>query len=315
LQITVDAWDPSFADNPESPSRSDRAVVRADIELEPADWRPVDAPASGPRRIVVVDGVRRIDARVELLDDDPARPGERWPGLCVSWAAGAVACDLDGRVSTGAEASVLEVAVERGLFAAVDPGADFGRYPHRKTESADPGELIASAQAAMAELEGKVASMVAMDAELSVLDGPLRGRTRLPNSVGYIKSHHRSYLQGEMNAVVERLRPGQRTPVFHLMSGWPRYTWYLRLPGTSSRGWAGIARLEAADDLSEEAAIALADATAASLPPLGSAAHKDARAPQNLTPIAGLERRLKRMLGDPRLLLRSVRAASQESGR
>lgn len=304
MQITVDAWDPSFADNPESPSRSDRAVVRADVELDPADWRPVDAPASGPRRIVVVDGVRRIDARVELLED-----GERWPGVCVSWAAGAVACDLDGQVSAVAEADVA-----RGLFAAVDPGADFGRYPFRKVESADPGELIAAAQAAMAELEAKVATMVALDAELSVLDGPLRGRTRLPNSVGYVKSHHRSYLQGELNAVVERLRPGQRTPVFHLMSGWPRYTWYLRLPGTSSRGWAGVARLEAADDLTEEAAIALADATAASLPPLGSAAHKDARAPQNLTPIAGLERRLKRMLGDPRLLLRSVRAASMETG-
>ncbi|MCD0445218.1 hypothetical protein LO763_16510 [Glycomyces sp. A-F 0318] len=305
MQITVDAWDPSFADNPESPSRSDRAVVRSDVELDPADWRPVDAPASGPRRIVVVDGVRRIDARVELLDE-----GVRSPGVCVSWAAGAVACDLDGKAS-----AVAEAAVERGLFAAVDPGADFGRYPYRRAESADPGELIATAQAAMAELEAKVASMVAMDAELSVLDGPLRGRTRLPNSVGYVKSHHRSYLQTELNAVVERLAPGQRTPVFHLMSGWPRYTWYLRLPGTSSRGWAGIARLEAADDLSEEAAIALADATAASLPPLGSAAHKDARAPQNLTPIAGLERRLKRMLGDPRLLLRSVRAASLEAGR
>jgi hypothetical protein len=304
LQITVDAWDPSFADNPESPSRSDRAVVRSDVELDPADWRPVDAPASGPRRLVVVDGVRRIDARVELLEE-----GTRWPGVCVSWAAGAVACDLDGKAS-----AVAEAAVERGLFAAVDPGADFGRYSYRKTESADPGELIATAQAAMADLEAKVASTVALDAELSVLDGPLRGRTRLPNSVGYIKSHHRSYLQNELNAVVERLAPGQRTPVFHLMSGWPRYTWYLRLPGTSSRGWAGVARLEAADDLSEEAAIALADATAAALPPLGSAAHKDARAPQNLTPIAGLERRLKRMLGDPRLLLRSVRAASMETG-
>jgi hypothetical protein len=56
------------------------------------------------------------------------------------------------------------------------------------------------------------------------------------------------------------------------------------------------------------------DATAAALPPLGSAAHKDARAPQNLTPIAGLERRLKRMLGDRRLLLRSARAALMETG-
>ncbi|GAA1674418.1 hypothetical protein GCM10009830_21050 [Glycomyces endophyticus] len=304
MQITVDAWDPSFADNPESPTRGNAAIVEPGIELEPADWRPIDAPASGPRRLVVVDGVRRVDARVELLDG-----GDRWPGVCVSWAAGAVACDLDGKVSAVAEADV-----GRGLFAAVDPGADFGRYPYREVESADPAELIAAAQRAMIELEAKVASTVAMDAELAVLDGPLRGRDQLSNAVGYIKSHSRSYLKGEQNAVVERLAPGQRTPVFHLVSGWPRYTWYLRLPGTSSRGWSGVARLEASDDLSEEAAIALADATAAALPPLGSAAHKDARAPQNLTPIAGLERRLKRMLGDPRLLLRSVRAASMESG-
>ena len=302
MQITVDAWDPSFADNPESPSRSGSPDIKAGIEVPIERWTPVDAPPSGPTRLLLVDGVRRIDARVELLDG-----GRRWPGLCVSWAAGAVACNLDDKVS-----AVTEAAVERGLFAGTDPETDFGRYPYRKVESEDPGALIAAAPVAMAALEAKVASQVAMDAELTVLDGPLRGRTRLPNSVGYIKSHGRAYLPGPLNEVIERLRPGQRTPVFHLMAGWPRYSWYLRLPGTRSRGWAGIARLEAADGLSEDAAVMLADATAAALPQLGSAAHKDARAPQNLTPIAGLERRLKRMLGDARLLLRSVRQDSYD---
>lgn len=300
MRITVDAWDPSFADNPESPSRSGAAEVKTGIEVPAEKWGPIDAPEAGPTRLLLVDGVRRIDARVELLEG-----GERWPGLCVSWAAGAVACDLEGRA-----AAVTEIAVERGLFTAVDPGVDFGRYPFRDAGSSEPGDLIAASQVAMAQLEAKVASQVVMGAELSVLDGPLRGRTQLPNSVGYIKSHHRAYLPGELNEVIERLAPGQRTPVFHLMSGWPRYTWYLRLPGTASRGWAGVARLEAADNLDEDLVVALADATAAALPPLGSAAHKDARAPQNLTPIAGLERRLKRTLGDARLLLRAVRASS-----
>ncbi|MCH7230415.1 hypothetical protein L0U85_06030 [Glycomyces sp. L485] len=299
VQITVDAWDPSFADNAESPSRSDSATVDTEIETPAKQWAPVDAPGPGPRRLLVVDGVRRIDARVELSDETG-----RWPGMCVSWAAGAVACDLDGGAS-----AVTETAVERGLFAPLDPGAELDHYPYRKTDAAESAELIAASQAAMAALEAKVAAKVATHAELSVLDGTLRGRTRLPNAVGYIKSHHRSYLQAPLNGVVERLRPGQRTPVFHLMTTWPRYSWYLRLPGAGSRGWAGVARIEAADALSEEAAIALADATAAALPPLGSAAHKDPRAPQNLTPIAGLERRLKRKLGDSRLLLRSVRTA------
>ena len=40
------------------------------------------------------------------------------------------------------------------------------------------------------------------------------------------------------------------------------------------------------------------------------AAHKDARAPQNLYPIGGLERELRRRLGDSRLLYRALRSAA-----
>jgi hypothetical protein len=46
------------------------------------------------------------------------------------------------------------------------------------------------------------------------------------------------------------------------------------------------------------------------LPRFASEAHKDARAPQNLYPIAGLERHLKRLLGDPMLLERALRTAA-----
>ena len=38
------------------------------------------------------------------------------------------------------------------------------------------------------------------------------------------------------------------------------------------------------------------------LPRFASSPYKDPRAPQNLTPIAGLERKLRGMLGDQRLL-------------
>ena len=44
------------------------------------------------------------------------------------------------------------------------------------------------------------------------------------------------------------------------------------------------------------------------LPGFASAAHKDPRAPQNLYPIAGLERELRRRLGNPLLLFRALRA-------
>ena len=57
-------------------------------------------------------------------------------------------------------------------------------------------------------------------------------------------------------------------------------------------------------------AAAVADACTLALPRYASEAHKDARAPQNLYPIAGLERELRHRLGDARLLYRSLRQAA-----
>jgi hypothetical protein len=41
-----------------------------------------------------------------------------------------------------------------------------------------------------------------------------------------------------------------------------------------------------------------------------STEYKDARAPQNLYPIAGLERELRRRLGEPNMLYRALRRAA-----
>jgi hypothetical protein len=41
-----------------------------------------------------------------------------------------------------------------------------------------------------------------------------------------------------------------------------------------------------------------------------STEYKDSRAPQNLYPIAGLERELRRRLGEPNLLYRALRRAA-----
>jgi hypothetical protein len=58
------------------------------------------------------------------------------------------------------------------------------------------------------------------------------------------------------------------------------------------------------------AVVRLADQTAAVLPRYASEPHKDQRAPQNLYPIGGLERELRRRLGDPALLYRALRVAA-----
>ena len=66
---------------------------------------------------------------------------------------------------------------------------------------------------------------------------------------------------------------------------------------TPDRGgpWAGIARLEMPSGIGRDAAVEAAERAAGWLPVFASALHRDARAPVNLTPIAGLERHLHRL--------------------
>jgi hypothetical protein len=142
------------------------------------------------------------------------------------------------------------------------------------------------------------------------VDGPLRGRAHLDRTVGYIKTHHASYLPGPQAAVVGALKPGQRTPAFTMGTSWERNSWYLQLPGTDGVPWSGVVRLECSADLEPKDVTRLADLTARVLPPFASTPYKDPRAPQNLVPIGGLERQLKHRLGDERLLYRALRAAA-----
>jgi hypothetical protein len=93
-------------------------------------------------------------------------------------------------------------------------------------------------------------------------------------------------------------------------TSWTRHSWYVRLPGPGGAPLAGVVRCECPADVAPEALTVLADLTAAVLPRYASEAHKDPRAPQNLYPIAGLERDLRHRLGDPQVLYRALRVAS-----
>src|SRR5690606_22340237 len=121
-----------------------------------------------------------------------------------------------------------------------------------------------------------------------------------PRAVGYIKTHHVGYLPVGLDRVVGALAPGERTPLFVATSlSWSRYSWYVRLPGAEGHPWAGVVRCEVAAEGTVADAAAVADRVAATLPRFASQAHKDPRAPQTLHAIAGLERELRRRLGDP----------------
>ena len=93
------------------------------------------------------------------------------------------------------------------------------------------------------------------------------------------------------------------------------YGCYLRVgdPGPWAGPWAGIARLEMPSGIGRAAAVEAAERAAGWLPVFASALHRDARAPVNLTPIAGLERHLHRLRGTHALPY--VRCARQCSER
>lgn len=324
MRFAVDGWDPGYGSTFEVDDDLTETSARVDpnVELAAADWRPVTptATVSMPGRVLFVDGVRRIEARAWIDDptdlltaEEPAATATE--AICASYGAGVVCC-------TGTRAQLQRSMARRGLFTVASHALDIvtsaGTYPACRTTPIAQLPLAAvlsrALQRRLAETELAVANDARSDApdddDLLVIDGPLHGRTGLPRAVGYIKSHHSAYLPRELHAMVGRLRAGERTPVFLIGNGWDRHSWYLRLPGAPGAPWAGVVRIECSPDLPIAGVGALANLTQAVLPRYASAAYKDTRAPQNLYPIGGLERALRRRLGDQRLLYRALRVAA-----
>lgn len=311
----VDAWDPAYGASFEAaaggPAAPSNAQVEAGHELPAAEWRAV-GPRPGvhaPAVVLLVDGVRRNDASLWLTEPD----GVSYPGLAASYAAGVVRCDLER-----GSAQLAGARVERGLFtaspSAVDVHAGNVHYPvHRVGGSGELAKLPAAVQGPLTALEVAVSGAARSDDDLLVVDGPLRNRRLLPRTLGYVKTQHSQYLDARLTAVVTGLTAGQRSPVFRLGTAWGGWSWYLRLPVTGGAPWAGIVRVECSTELDIAAAVALADLSVVTLPRFASTPYKDPRAPQNLIPIAGLERRLRRMIGDSRLLHRALVAAARSA--
>ena len=313
VSFTVDPWDPgyglAFSDELDGGALEESsAELNLDLEVPASKWRPLD-PDSAPRlpgTVLFLDGVRRIDARIWVHGRTP-QPA---PGIAASFAAGLVSCDGAARIA--------DVTVERGLFTAAPDATDiatnFARYPARLAAGPGLDQLSLALQQRLTNAEVQLAltyrAQHPSEDDLLIVDGPLRGRTHLDRTVGYIKTHHTTYLPAEQAAVVAALRTGQRTPAFTMGTSWRRNSWYLQLPGTPGVPWSGIVRLECSAELPPTNVSQLADLTARLLPPLASTPHKDPRAPQNLVPIGGLERELRHRLGDQQLLYRALRAAA-----
>lgn len=327
--LAIEGWSPEFG-SPVETEREEAPAEQVDagVELPVDEWRPLPPGESAtiPSRVFFVDGVRRIEARVWMSDQDESRLG-----ICASYAAGVVRC--------GRKAEIVSAEVRRGFFGRAgvpDLVTRVGTFAACPVADDAIEQLVNGLQERMGQLEVEVAggwsgrgsrggsTRVGLVADsnganppphpdaLMLMDGPLRGRQRVAGAIGYVKTHRVQYLAGGARAVVARLAARERTPIFLIQTKWTRYSWYLRLTEAQGHPWAGIVRCEAWPETELERVQKIADATVAVLPRFASEPHKDDRAPQNLYPIAGLERELHHRLGDRGIVFRALHQAARE---
>jgi hypothetical protein len=304
VKFAVETWAPEYGASVEDGNLGvTTAPVDPNVEVPADRWRAVvPSPVARPERILFVDGVRRVDARIWISDGG----GSSVPGLCATVAAGVV-CAEPGR------ASLVAAEVRRGVYSTAPDLAGietrFGDYEACRVADGSPEGLILGVHERMTGLEKQLARSLG-DGALVVVDGPLRGPDYPAGAVGYVKSQHVRYLPDALQAVVGALAAGERTPLFCVGGMFTRISWYVRLPGPIAHPLSGVVRCEICADVGVAAATPLADLVTATLPVFASRAHKDTRAPQNLHPIAGLERELRRRLGDAALAERALRASA-----
>ncbi|MGH2718414.1 MAG: hypothetical protein ACRDJU_07535 [Actinomycetota bacterium] len=299
MRLWIEAWSPEYGTSFDVSGSAPLEDRSAELVNEVA-WGPVAPTAAPAPGLAFLDGVSRVDARV--FADTGGAPSA---GLCGSVGVGAML--TNGSAKFG-PCEVHRAAVfEPGRPVAFPPVSGSIAYQERPARGDRPEDVRAELERLRAEKEAALAAQLAGQGWVVIADGRLQWLEPM-SVVGYIKSHHRHYLFEELEKIVPELQPGERTPLFAL--GDRHLSWYLCLarPG-AVHPWAGVVRCEVSAQLGVDRALELADLTASQLPRFASPPFWDSRSPQNLVPIATLERRLWHLLGDRELVLRRIRAA------
>jgi uncharacterized protein len=288
-------------------------LPRSDPFVESTEWSSAVVPPGAPTGPVwFVDGVRRVELRVVA-----ERDAVRVPGLLGSYAVGSVVCDgiarFDEYRSCRAIVLCCGVMPERSV---VPAGRATLEFEPATDPGTDPNRPLARLQDLMRDQEEALAaSLLARGAGLVLVDGPLhlhRDASGAYPIVGVVKRFVRRYLELEHEALLARLRPGERTPLFGLIDRDAElrgYSWYTRLADMRPpwHDHAGIVRCEVRAGVRLDGAVDLADRVT-SLLPAYAGRPSDPRTPQNLAPVAGLESWLRHRMGDHAMVRRSLLA-------
>ena len=322
LETRLVSWSPEQGPGSSAPlnaSGSD-GVFCIDTSVEGA-WVPHHLSGDRAPIVQVVDGVRRVEA---YAVSDTAS-GAMVPGLFGSYAVGAVRCE-PGRATVLTDDDLLHVVrcyLQAGT-ADEDVVLTVGQAQlcFRATavlHVSKPSELVRELTNRMLAAEARLANRLSADCgALTLVDGPLRAGTTGRRVAGYIKRTANWYLGAEERAIFDDLGVGDRTPLFRLsvegQAKRDRFSWYVRIAdlGPHLHPHASVMRLETWATLPVAQAARLADECARTLPHLAGSLIRDSRAPQNLTPVSGLEGWLRRLLGNRELLRRYIAVALAE---
>ena len=153
-----------------------------------------------------MDGVQRIDG--DFTNDDGETLSQ---GRFLSMAAGMVYCNGAARIDTSS-------VQRRRILLALPPMADVDcgqgvLYECSWVKDVSDQTLMLETHRLREHLEVAVAK-ASPPAELVVIDGHLQHREDVENAVGYLKTQRQRYLPMEQHALIRRLAPGERTPVF-----------------------------------------------------------------------------------------------------
>jgi hypothetical protein len=306
-RLYTEDWDPGYGNPATFDVDDDQAVSPAEGSTDhPAPGSPVRVP------LCFVDGRRRAELS---LWAERAATGERVPGLAGCFAVGAVTV-RPGRAAAFEGIRVGRLAIWGGGHHGDLVAATGHRWASSSTAATDPAELLQTLQDRMRQAEGDLALDAAGLGWHVVLDGPLNRIRSLHRLVaGYVKTHRRRLLPDAEHAAVPTLTLGGRTALYRL--GTDRYTCYARVgrPGPGGSPWSGIVRLEFPAEAGLDAVRSRATDLAATLPAYAGVAHRDPRAPVNLTPVRNLEQRLGQVMGSPDLATRAARDAVIGGGR
>lgn len=333
--IRLESWGTDY-DTPISLNQEDSLLDDAiDLNVECDEWvgrRPSCEPAL-PNRILFVDGRRRLDTRFIGQNGN-----EILYGAFATIAVGAVLVDRATRRSAVSELIVKRAIAIGGISHSetipptrvpcpLGSGAEIIYSTYITDAESEPQKPIALVQKAMREEEAKLAVKLAIDPDVLVVrDGPLLHKPyKAPEStLGYVKTMGKAYLTGDSAKLLWELQLGERTPIFSIgkqKSPKRHWSWYLRSgqqqidhKQLGYHDLHGIVRLDLYGEVPLNKATEIADQSTYLIPQYASHPSRDPRAPQNLTPVGGLEKELGRHMGDKGVIERRLRTFLASEG-